>query len=76
VALSLGLSNFTAAIGLGVAGVDVGTRLRVGLIFGVFEAGMPMLGLLLGHSGTCQSSLPGSRAGARPAAEPVLSRAG
>jgi manganese efflux pump family protein len=50
VALSLGLSNFAAAIGIGVAGVDAGTRLRVGLIFGIFEAGMPILGLLLGHS--------------------------
>ena len=50
VALSLGLSNYAAAIGLGVTGVDAGTRLRVGLIFGIFEAGMPILGLLLGHS--------------------------
>jgi putative Mn2+ efflux pump MntP len=50
VAISLGLSNFAAAIGIGVTGVDAGTRLRVGLIFGVFEAGMPILGLLLGHS--------------------------
>jgi manganese efflux pump family protein len=50
VALSLGLSNFAAAVGIGVAGVDAGTRMRVGLIFGIFEAGMPILGLLLGHS--------------------------
>lgn len=50
VALSLGLSNFAAAIGIGVAGVDAVTRLRVGLIFGIFEAGMPVLGLLLGHT--------------------------
>jgi putative Mn2+ efflux pump MntP len=50
VAVSLGLSNFAAAIGIGVAGVDARTRLRVGVIFGVFEAGMPILGLLLGHS--------------------------
>ena len=50
VAVSLGLSNFAAAIGIGVAGVDTRTRLRVGLIFGAFEAGMPLLGLLLGHS--------------------------
>jgi manganese efflux pump family protein len=50
VALSLGLSNFAAAVGIGVAGVDAGTRLRVGLIFGLFEAGMPLLGLLLGDS--------------------------
>ncbi len=49
VALSLGLSNFAAAVGIGVAGADAGTRLRVGLIFGLFEAGMPLLGLLLGH---------------------------
>jgi manganese efflux pump family protein len=49
VALSLGLSNFAAAIGIGVAGIDAGTRLRVGLIFGIFEAGMPLVGLLLGH---------------------------
>jgi putative Mn2+ efflux pump MntP len=47
VALSLGLSNFAAAIGIGVTGVDAGTRLRVGLIFGISEAGMPILGLLL-----------------------------
>jgi manganese efflux pump family protein len=33
-----------------VAGVDAGTRLRVGLIFGIFEAGMPLVGLLLGYS--------------------------
>src|SRR5215475_4508387 len=50
VALSLGLSNFAAAVGIGVAGVDSRTRLRVGLIFGIFEAGMPVIGLLLGHS--------------------------
>jgi manganese efflux pump family protein len=50
VAFSLGLSNFAAAIGIGVTGVDAGARLRVGLIFGIFEAGMPILGLLLGHS--------------------------
>jgi manganese efflux pump family protein len=50
VALSLGLSNFAAAVSIGVAGVAAGTRLRVGLIFGIFEAGMPLLGLLLGHS--------------------------
>jgi manganese efflux pump family protein len=50
VALSLGLSNFAAAIGIGVAGVDARTRLRVGVVFGIFEAGMPILGLALGRS--------------------------
>lgn len=50
VAVSLGLSNFAAAIGIGVAGTTPGTRLRVGLVFGLFEVGMPLLGLLLGQS--------------------------
>jgi len=49
VALSLGLSNLAAAIGIGVSGVDARTRLRVGLIFGLFETAMPILGLLLGR---------------------------
>ena len=49
VALSLGLSNFAAAVGIGVSGIDGRTRLRVGVIFGLFEGGMPILGLLLGR---------------------------
>lgn len=49
VAVSLGLSNFAAAVGLGVAGVDQRTRVRVGVIFGIFETAMPIAGLLLGH---------------------------
>ena len=49
VAVSLGLSNFAAAIAIGVSGVDARTRLRVGIVFGLFEAGMPLLGLLLGR---------------------------
>ncbi|HUC36723.1 MAG TPA: manganese efflux pump [Acidimicrobiales bacterium] len=50
VALSVGLDNFGAATALGVSGVDGRLRLRVAIIFGVFEAAMPVLGLLLGHS--------------------------
>jgi len=50
VAISLGLSNFAAAVGIGVTGVDARTRLRVGVIFGLFETGMPIVGVLLGHS--------------------------
>lgn len=50
IALSLGLSNFAASIGIGVSGIDARARLRVGVIFGLFETGMPILGLLLGHS--------------------------
>lgn len=49
VALSLGLSNFAAAIGIGISGASARTRLKVGLIFGIFEAGMPVAGLTLGH---------------------------
>lgn len=49
VAMSLGLSNFAAAVGIGVTGIDARTRLRVGLIFGFFETAMPIIGLLLGH---------------------------
>ena len=50
VALSLGLSNFAAAVGIGVSGVDPRARLRVGVIFGIFETGMPILRVLLGRS--------------------------
>jgi manganese efflux pump family protein len=49
VAVAVGLSNFAAAVGIGVSGVDARTRLRIGLVFGLFEAGMPLVGLLLGH---------------------------
>ncbi len=49
VAASVGLSNFAAAISIGTTGVDARTRLRVGLVFGVFETGMPVVGLLLGN---------------------------
>ena len=49
VAVSLGLSNFAASVGIGVAGRDGRTRLRVALVFGAFETTMPIIGLLLGH---------------------------
>jgi len=49
VALSLGLSNFAAAIGIGISGSSARTRLRVGIVFGLFEAGMPIAGLALGR---------------------------
>ena len=49
VAASLGLSNFAGAIGIGVGGIDAGTRWRVGVVFGVFEAGMPVIGLAAGR---------------------------
>ena len=49
VSVSVGLSNFAGAIGIGLSGINVKTRIRVGLAFGFFEALMPALGLLLGH---------------------------
>jgi len=49
VGVSLGLSNFAASIGIGIAGIDAGTRLRIGVVFGLFETGMPILGLALGR---------------------------
>jgi manganese efflux pump family protein len=50
VAVSLGLSNFAASVGIGVSGVETRTRLRVGAIFGAFETAMPIIGLLAGRS--------------------------
>jgi manganese efflux pump family protein len=49
VAFSLGLSNFAASVGIGTAGVQAGTRLRLAIVFGLFETGMPIVGLLLGY---------------------------
>ena len=48
-ALALGLSNFAAAIGIGVSGIRGRTKVRIALVFGLFEAGMPVLGLVLGQ---------------------------
>lgn len=48
VAASVGLSNLAAAVGIGFAGVSGRTRLRVGLVFGAFESGMPIIGLAAG----------------------------
>jgi putative Mn2+ efflux pump MntP len=59
VAVAVGLGNFAAAIGIGISGVDSRTRLRVGLVFGTFEAGMPLVGILLGRQ---VSGLLGSKA--------------
>jgi putative Mn2+ efflux pump MntP len=48
-AVAVGLGNLAASIGIGVAGVDARTRLRVAIVFGIFEAGMPAVGLLIGR---------------------------
>jgi manganese efflux pump family protein len=49
VAVALGLSNFAASVGIGLSGAGRGARLRVGVVFGLFETAMPVAGLLLGH---------------------------
>jgi len=50
VALAVGMSNFAGAIAIGLSGVDNRLRLRIAVAFGLFEGGMPLLGLLLGHA--------------------------
>jgi putative Mn2+ efflux pump MntP len=52
VAAALGVSNLAAAVGIGVSGVGPAVRLRVALVFGLFEAGMPVLGVLAGRTAT------------------------
>jgi manganese efflux pump family protein len=49
VAGSLGLNNLAASIAIGLSGVDRATRTRTALAFGLFEAGMPVVGLLAGR---------------------------
>jgi putative Mn2+ efflux pump MntP len=50
VSVSVGLSNFAGAIGIGLSGIDGKTRLRVGIAFGLFEGLMPVIGLLVGQA--------------------------
>ena len=49
VAVAMGLSNLAASIGIGISGVDRRQRVRIAVIFGCFEALMPLIGLLIGH---------------------------
>lgn len=48
--LPLGLDTFALSAALGVAGLAKNDRLRVSLLFTVFEAGMPILGILVGQA--------------------------
>jgi len=45
----LGLDTFALAAALGLAGLTARDRLRVALVFTTFEAGMPILGFLVGR---------------------------
>jgi manganese efflux pump family protein len=49
IAVSVGLDNFAASIAIGLSGIDRRLRLRIAVVFGVFEAGMPLVGLLVGR---------------------------
>jgi putative Mn2+ efflux pump MntP len=49
IAVSIGLDNFAASIAIGLAGIDRRLRLRIAVVFGLFEAGMPLVGLLAGR---------------------------
>jgi putative Mn2+ efflux pump MntP len=48
--LPLALDTFAIAAALGVAGLAGRDRLRVSLVFTAFEAGMPILGILIGRA--------------------------
>ena len=48
-AVAVGLGNFGASIGIGLSGTTLATRVKVGIVFGIFEAGMPLVGLLAGR---------------------------
>jgi manganese efflux pump family protein len=47
--LPLALDTFALAAALGMAGLERRDRLRVALVFTVFEAGMPIVGMLIGR---------------------------
>ena len=47
--LPLALDTFALAAALGVAGLERRDRLRISLVFTVFEAGMPIAGILVGR---------------------------
>ena len=49
VGLSVGLGNFAASIAIGLGGVSKSLRVRIALVFGLFETGMPIIGLVIGH---------------------------
>lgn len=47
--LSVGLSNFAASIAIGLGGASKSMRIKLALVFGLFETGMPIVGLVLGQ---------------------------
>ncbi len=49
VGLSVGLGNFAASVAIGLGGVTKKLRIRIAIVFGIFETGMPIIGLLIGQ---------------------------
>ena len=49
IGLSVGLGNFAASIAIGIGGVNKSLRLKIIIVFGLFETGMPIAGLIIGH---------------------------
>lgn len=48
-ALAVGIGNFGASISIGLSGAGLAARVKMGVVFGIFEAGMPLAGLLAGR---------------------------
>jgi putative Mn2+ efflux pump MntP len=48
-AVAVGLGNLAASVAIGVTGVTPRIRIQVGVVFGAFEGGMPVIGLLIGQ---------------------------
>lgn len=48
VGLSVGLGNFAASVAIGLSGLNRSLRLKIALVFGIFETVMPLVGLALG----------------------------
>ena len=50
VALAVAIGNFAVAAAFGLTGASRRAQLEVALVFGLFEGGMPLVGLLLGRA--------------------------
>jgi putative Mn2+ efflux pump MntP len=48
-AIAVSLGNLAVAIGIGISGADRSTKIKMTVVFALFEAGMPLIGLYAGH---------------------------
>jgi putative Mn2+ efflux pump MntP len=49
-AFAAGAGNFSVAVSIGMSDATAAMRWRIAAVFGVFEGGMPLVGLILGDS--------------------------